>query len=351
MGWIGGIVGRFRQRGKAAFVCSTECRCACRIKQFAFFFRKIFAPYCQNPPKQHNPASVGLPGDAPGNAALTNTFDRKLTMLVHRKLAILLLFAVMAVPGNVSAGLVINGSFETINGAQLSKLGDSGAPYSSPQGWTIGHGGGGPGSVGFVFDQNADNSVPPGGSLDPGGSTKYLWGPDYNILPGPFNNGFAGTPDGANFIGLMSDPGDGLQQSLTGLTIGNLYEVSFLMAGAQTTDSTGDTTQKLDVYFGSSVKTSAELLTPSTGYTDWTPQSLTFTAGTSNLQLAFKAVGTGPGSVVLLDGVSVTSLTQPVPEPATMGVAAFTAVGMGISHLRRRRQAKVAEGSGDSAGV
>lgn len=256
-------------------------------------------------------------------------------MLIRKSLALLFLCVVAAMPGNAFAGIIVNGGFDTINGAQLSKLGDLGGAYSNPQAWTIGHNGTGTG-VGFVFDSSADNS-PTGGSQNPGSSTVFLWGPDTSF--DPQNNGFYESFSGGKFIGLMANaPGDGLQQTLSGLTSGSLYRVDFEMAGAQIAGELGPTTQSLDVYFGTAMQSTSVLNTPQKGFSNWVSQSLTFTAGGATPQLAFVAGGSGNGSVVLLDGVSVTLLSTPVPEPGTVAISALAIAGVVVSRLRRRKQ-------------
>lgn len=161
-----------------------------------------------------------------------------------------------------------------------------------------------------------------------------LWGPGTGSA-----NGLTSSPDGGNFIA-----GDGafqvapIKQTLTGLTIGQNYNVSFYWAAAQQSGYTGATTDQWQVTFGGAPAQSTSVYNlPSHGFSGWQSASMDFTAdGTSDV-LSFLAVGTPAGlpPFALLDGVKVTA----TPEPGAYALLASLGL-TGVAFLRRRRAAK-----------
>jgi hypothetical protein len=153
----------------------------------------------------------------------------------------------------------------------------------------------------------------------------------------PSGSGWFIAADGAFQVGTIS-------QTLTGLTVGQKYIVSFWEAAGQQQNFSGDTTDRWAVnlggtfvgagntgsFIGGTTNYSTLINLPSqAGITPWIPQSMTFTAGASSQLLSFLAVGTPEGQppFALLAGVSAAPLT--VPEPFTIigtligGTAAF----------------------------
>lgn len=154
---------------------------------------------------------------------------------------------------------------------------------------------------------------------------QYLW-----ALPGNPD------PDGGAFIGLDGDVNARglLSQTVSGLTAGQKYDLTFSWAAAQVADRTGDTTELLRVAFGGESFDTALVNNVSHGATDWSTVTYQFTATGASQTLSFLSIGTPTGlpPMALLDGVS---LTAAVPEPATW---AMTIVGFGLvgGALRRR---------------
>jgi hypothetical protein len=149
------------------------------------------------------------------------------------------------------------------------------------------------------------------------------------------------SSDGGHFIAIDGDPGFSavLSQTISGLTIGHTYTLSFLQAGAQEDDKFGDTTDSWRVTFGGQTQTSALMTNTTHGWTDWMSQSMTFTATSASQILSFLAVGTPTGlpPVSLLDGVSLVDSTVPaVPEPSSWAMLLAGVGAMGFMMRKRR---------------
>ena len=156
------------------------------------------------------------------------------------------------------------------------------------------------------------------------------------------------SPDGGNFI--AADPvyppltPASVSTSITGLTAGNSYTVSFWYAGAQQQNAAGQysgaTTEQWQVTAGATVYDTALLNNGSHGFTGWDKASFNFTATGASQVLTFLALG-GPSASEppfdLLDGVSIQRF---VPEPITLSLFGAGLIGAGA--IRRRRAAKKA---------
>jgi len=231
-----------------------------------------------------------------------------------------------------AANLVSNGGFETTTGSSTGgQLGYNvtatgwsvPSPTSSP-----------PGSYAFLFTPSATPTTS-GTNADNGGVTgQYgnlqLWGPGNGSA-----NGLILSPNGGNFIGADGpyQPG-AISQTIAGLTVGATYNVSFYYAAAQQYNYTGSTGSDWTVGLGGSpTQTTALLSIGSKGFSGWHSDTLTFTATSASEVLSFLAGGNGGSSLppfALLDGVSMTQVTTPIPAalffvaPALAGVFGFS---------------------------
>ncbi len=245
--------------------------------------------------------------------------------------------------------LIVNGSFNSVTASNTTHakiLADGTANLANDAtyitGWTVrDH------SFGPTTGHTAQVWYYPTGAADVR-RTDGGWIAGWAIY-GPANghaNGFGPSPDGGAMVEIDGggDYRASLDQTLTGLTIGQTYTVSFNWAGAQQSCCTGTTNEQLMVGFGGSTQSTLVWNNPSGGFSGWFTENFSFVAdGTSQL-LSFMAVGTpyGMPPVIVLDGVSVQAAVTEgaVPEAATwaMMIVGFGFVG---AAARRRRASAV----------
>lgn len=161
-----------------------------------------------------------------------------------------------------------------------------------------------------------------------------------------FNVGVAGalpqsSPDGGNWV--FSDGNyrnSAITQTLTGLTPGAIYKISFWEGLIQDTEPNitipGPVSGYWQVSLGSNSANGANM----TGngatltFTNWQLETLYLQANSSTEVLSFLSFGTGDPPLVLLDGISVTEL----PEPASLGLVLAAGLAGGAVYRRRRWQ-------------
>lgn len=227
-------------------------------------------------------------------------------------------------PGSASANLVTNGVFATTpgthNGDDVCAAATPGNPcVSRVPGWaTLA-----PRSVnGRVVD-----------ILFPG-----TGGSGWNNNVGLANNTVPDPPNAGNYIAGDGDTTfrEPFFQTISGLTPGENYTLSFDQAAAQQTTTTNakPTTERWQVSLGSDTQLSQLMDTPPDGYHAWETQTMTFVANAASEMLDFLAIGTPPGSppVSLLADVSL----QPAPEPASLALLCTSLLGLGLLARRRR---------------
>lgn len=248
------------------------------------------------------------------------------------------LLAGSAVPAR-AVNLVTNGSFETNGGVGYLDYNTTAAGWFNAGVTDLR-----PNAFNFIIDANADKS--PGGGFNSELGTIWVWGPQFS--PAPSANGFRGSGDGTYFLG-----GDGayaagtVSQIVSGLTVGEQYDLSFVWAAAQFTDVLDTPYQAgWKIQFGSEVTDTETVSVSSRGFADWRAFSHVFTASSAVQTLTFLATG-GPAGAPpfsLLDSVVLQSTNDPpaVPEidPAS-ALSALAFCGGCLAWLDTRRKSRV----------
>jgi hypothetical protein len=128
-------------------------------------------------------------------------------------------------------------------------------------------------------------------------------------------------PTGGPFIAADTDFQVGaISQSISGLTAGNTYDLTFEWAAAQQTGFYGPTVQQWQVTLGSQTESTPIYDLPGEvqngptiqNFSGWMPESMVFTATSATETLSFLAVGSPQvPPFTLLDDVSLTATPEP----------------------------------------
>jgi len=234
---------------------------------------------------------------------------------------------IVAATSSSAAQFVVNGNFTDLTNG----LGQLNNGSTTAVGWS---------TVGYSYVMNQADV---GSSFTLFDSANYTTGPTGVCGSTTCNpvgnswNGLAATT--GNFVAMDGDyithP---LTQTITGLTVGKSYALSFYYAFGQQTGFNGDTIQSITESLGGQTFTSADFNVASHGFTGWQLFTTTITASATSEVLSFLATGNLPVPPFAM--ISDVSLTSDVPEPASW---ALMIVGMGgIGAMARRRRAGVA---------
>jgi len=238
---------------------------------------------------------------------------------------VLLSFAALAaLCANVAhANLIVNGNFEqTTNGGnkRLAAAATTATDRTTLVGWTSSNG-----------NDGGYNFVLSGATATAASSAMRLRGVD---------NGYTASPTGGNIVASdpMYYPGT-LSQTVSGLSIGTTYLLSFDYALAQQTNYYGPNSDFWQVTFGKDVLQSSTLTIADGGFSGWKTATMTFTASAVSQVLSFLAVASSPGAppFMLLDNVSM-DVSSKVPEPSSLSLMLG---GLGVAGLmawRRRNK-------------
>jgi PEP-CTERM motif len=140
---------------------------------------------------------------------------------------------------------------------------------------------------------------------------------------------------------FLSANQDSISQTISGLTIGDQYTVSFDEAVANRSADVFNGSVDWSVSLGSQTLASNGIAIPGAfGASAWIGNSLTFTANATSEVLAFLAqssVGVAPEPILLLDNVSISNASvAAVPEPGTY---ALMLAGLGaVGFIAKRRK-------------
>jgi len=157
----------------------------------------------------------------------------------------------------------------------------------------------------------------------------------------PVYPGFPATsPQGGNFVQADSTPtfAQPITQTISGLTAGQSYTVSFYQAAGQGAGDSGATTDQWEVTLGSSTQYSSLMSIPQGGMFPWTSQTLTLTADNTSDLLSFIAIGSGGvPPQIFLDGVD---MEASVPEPSAIMLLIGVGTVLAVGRIGRRACAK-----------
>jgi len=225
-------------------------------------------------------------------------------------------------PAEVAAqtNLVTNGNFETVPSGTTQSYeiaaNSTASPTSSLPYWSTGTNSSGINCLVYGGINNMCGT----GYLNNGVSATF-W-----VFPGV-------SPAGGNFVGgdSANTYANSISQSISGLVVGQKYNLSFYQAAAQQQGFSGATTDQWQVTFGTT-QDSTLMNVATESDVAWNSQSMIFTASATTQTLTFLALGT-PNSdppFALLDGVILH-----IPEPASIATLGFGIAG--VAGLRRRR--------------
>ncbi len=264
---------------------------------------------------------------------------------------------------------VTNGEFTSYSGVVPGTNGDTFSAVN-PTGWTGGTGGPN-GNLIFITTSNGNQQI---GVNNP---NLYLqvYGPTAGVTASP-TNPIPNPLPGSNFVEADANPDfeDSFSYTqLSGLTVGQTYQLSFFVAYGQQTGFTGATTNQwivgmgtagsvFNVTFGAGntatyaysdtfaaanggVATTPLTSVGSESFSGWQQVTVNLTADATNDVLTFLAWGNNGSTVnvppiAFLDIGANGNVVSTVPEPATIVTwSLLGGLGLGISWWRRRKAA------------
>ncbi|MFK3740717.1 PEP-CTERM sorting domain-containing protein [Massilia sp. TN1-12] len=248
---------------------------------------------------------------------------------MHLKSILLSLSAAAALSASIADAaplLVTNGNFElTTYGGNKQLAANTTTAAAKGQttlvGWTSYNGNDG----GYNFLLNASTATTSASALQLKGGS----------------NGFGASPGGGNFF--ASDPlyyPGYLFQTISGLTVGKDYTLTFDYALSQQAGFNGDNLNNYwQVGLGSTFQNTSMLSIANGGFSGWKGASMTFTATSTSEILSFLAKSSSSGAppFLLLDDVK---LESKVPEPSTLSLL-LGGIGLAGFAARRRRAKRV----------
>jgi hypothetical protein len=145
------------------------------------------------------------------------------------------------------------------------------------------------------------------------------------------NGAFANyiAADGNSVLG----PKGTLSQSVTGLTVGDNYAVTFYQAAGEQSGSTGALSEQWEVSLGGKNQFASIMNYGGSQFVGWEAETLVFNATSTSELLSFLSLGVPGGTppFALLEGVSIAD----VPEPSALMMLGMGALGLVL--LRRAR--------------
>ena len=153
----------------------------------------------------------------------------------------------------------------------------------------------------------------------------------------PFGTTYGSGMEGTHWMWLAGYELDRtLNQTITGLTMGNTYNVNFIMASEYVNpDSLRVTADGV----GAAIFTAPPKAV--SFWDTWVAKTYTFTATSTSALIEFNSVGLNKGGYdVGLDNISISDAAVPEPSTYIAGALMLLPFGLqGIRHLRSRKQA------------
>jgi len=239
----------------------------------------------------------------------------------------------------LSTNLVTDGGFSTISGISTNASAYLGNGAVTISGWTFTSG-----ALDFVVKDGTTYATNINAANIKVGKVQLdATTPVAATVNSPNGSGWYIASDGSESTTLYPIPV--ISQTITGLTVGQNYTLTFYQASAQ--QAGGSFTQatygNFEVTFGSSTQTSAEMNAAAKApVSNWELETMYFTAQSASQVLSFIAQGGPQGQppFALLGGVSL-QLTMPVP----WGMDALSVVGstmcfFGFGHWAKQKFAQ-----------
>ncbi len=106
-----------------------------------------------------------------------------------------------------------------------------------------------------------------------------VWGPGNGVA-----NGLSNSPAGGNLmqIDASAQYRSGIEQTVSGLTPGDTYQLQFYDGAAQQQSLTGPTTSYMDVNFGGDDQQGTTFNVASQGWSGWNLETMTFVANSTS---------------------------------------------------------------------
>lgn len=256
---------------------------------------------------------------------------------VRDRLLFLVCAAACALGGPASGSpvnLIVNGDFENVTGGASGQVGVGGFGVSD---WTAVRLSG----SSFSDPYNAVWIATSSAISEGGGGVFNVWSNSQMTLWGSIPP----SPSGGNLALLEADWGwvkSEMTQTVTGLTPGLQYRLTFDWAAGQQFQQSGDTATRFDVRLGSESYSTVSRAVPDGTFVPWQSEVFIFTATAPTDTFGFLAYGTPSGNfpMAMIDNISLVEDSAPVPEIGTAGLGTMLALvtgTLGILERRRRR--------------